>query len=593
MSTTQSASSQEVIFPNNHRALLVAPTAGTEAVAVLEALELTPSKPLIILAGGAAGLEEAVKPRLLQVLSRVVARVAADSGAVIMDGGTQAGVMALLGQAMAEQGNRSPLLGVAPVGRVTYPGGPEESQLEDSAPLDPHHSHFVLVDARDWGDETECFYELAAALAAGAPTVTLLFDGGTIAREEVLCSVRRGWPLVVFSGSGRLADDIAAQLQGEVEPKTAAEPKLSEILADGDIHLFDLNGPLDKLERLLRQNLHRDPSLRPAWQQFASYDENAGRQQRSFKKIQTWIVGLGILATFLAVSQSQLKMAADPQNLLHFLIKPLHYPIVVVPILISILVAAANRFKEGSKWVLLRAGAEAVKGAIYRYRAGAVLGDDEQSDSPGSRQAELARQVEVISRRLMQTEVNLSAIRPYSGPIPPKMYGAAELDDGFSPLTPERYLTVRLGDQLKYYRLKSNSLERQLKKLSWLIYIFGGVGTFLAAVGLELWVALTTTLVGGFTTLLEYQQIENSLMKYNQAATDLANVQSWWTALPPREKGKHTNFDRLVSQTETILQSELTGWVQQMEDSLANLRAQQTRTDQAETGASSSQQPDL
>lgn len=99
----------------------------------------------------------------------------------------------------------------------------------------------------------------------------------------------------------------------------------------------------------------------------------------------------------------------------------------------------------------------------------------------------------------------------------------------------------------------------------------------LAAVGLEVWVALTAALVGAFSTFLEYQQVENSLMKYNQAATDLANVKAWWTALSYKEKTDPKNTDMLVGNAEKILQSELLGWVQQMEDALAELRAQQVR----------------
>jgi hypothetical protein len=37
-------------------------------------------------------------------------------------------------------------------------------------------------------------------------------------------------------------------------------------------------------------------------------------------------------------------------------------------------------------------------------------------------------------------------------------------DDGFGSLTPERYITIRLGDQLNYYRHKTNDLKKELKR---------------------------------------------------------------------------------------------------------------------------------
>jgi SMODS and SLOG-associating 2TM effector domain 1 len=124
---------------------------------------------------------------------------------------------------------------------------------------------------------------------------------------------------------------------------------------------------------------------------------------------------------------------------------------------------------------------------------------------------------------LMQTDMNLAALDEFTGPIPPQG-AAAQGDDGMSPLTPRRYITVRVDDQLDFYRSKVRQLDRTLRRLRWAILAFGGLGTFLAAVGLELWIALTTALVGAFTTYLEAEQVENSLMLYNQAATDLSTI---------------------------------------------------------------------
>ena len=192
-----------------------------------------------------------------------------------------------------------------------------------------------------------------------------------------------------------------------------------------------------------------------------------------------------------------------------------------------------------------------------------------------SPEAKLASDVESVSRQLMQTDVNLSGLKPYNGQIPPQMYGAAENDDGFSSLSPGDYIEIRLGDQLNFYQGKTNQKEKQLQFWQWSIYILGGVGTFLAAIKLELWIALTTALAGAIIVFLEYQQVEYSLIKYNQTSTDLINIKAWWTALSSDEKGNPENVNKLVIQTEKVLQSELGGWVQQMENMLAGLKAKQ------------------
>ena len=155
-------------------------------------------------------------------------------------------------------------------------------------------------------------------------------------------------------------------------------------------------------------------------------------------------------------------------------------------------------------------------------------------------------------------------------------------DDGLSILPPDRYVELRLGDQLNFYRSKTVKLEKQLKVAQWSIFVIGGLGSLLAAINQQVWIALTTALAAALTTYLSYQQTESTLTKYNQTATDLANVKSWWTALPPEEKAKQVNIDALVDHTEQVLQSELDGWVQQMQNALAELRKGQTQAAEKE-----------
>jgi hypothetical protein len=50
------------------------------------------------------------------------------------------------------------------------------------------------------------------------------------------------------------------------------------------------------------ENTSFNTSLKNAWKMFAVYDYNATIQQKSFNKLQTWILVLGVIATALAVS---------------------------------------------------------------------------------------------------------------------------------------------------------------------------------------------------------------------------------------------------------------------------------------------------
>ena len=569
---------KKITFPNGNKAqsAIVSPDAPVEDI--LSSLNIEKPKALILIFGGAAGLAESLKPRLAQLFSRGIACAAIETGAIIIDGGTKAGVMELMGQAVADQRRRTILLGVAPSAKVTYPDGLAEGSIENGAPLDPDHSHFVLVESKEWGGETEMMFKLARSLASKNPLVAILANGGEVSKKELLSSVRQGWPLIVIEGTGGLADDIARILKEKKKKIQTSDNQIAEIIEDGDIRSFHREGEVKEFKDMILKRLTINPTLKLAWERFALYDINAGLQQKTFKKLQETILRLGIVGAFLALTMTQMKLLGwiTSDSLIDTVFR---WIIIIIPITISILVAASNKFKEGNNWVLLRASAETIKRAIFCYRTHTEINSDINKEV--SPEAKLALKVESASRQLMQTNVNLSGLKPYDGPIPPKMEGAAANDNGFSSLSPEDYITIRLGDQLSYYQIKTNKLEKQLIFWQWSIYILGGVGTFIAAIKQELWIALTTAAVSAIITFLEYRQVEFTLTKYNQTATDLLNIKAWWTALSGIEKEDPENISKLIIYTEKVLQNELGGWIQQMENMLAGSKKNTEETNDA------------
>src|SRR5207249_5588765 len=257
-------------------------------------------------------------------------------------------------------------------------------------------------------------------------------------------------------------------------------------------------------------------------QRFATYDANANRLQTTFRKIQFWILALGLIAVFLAVFQKQGQELVKHQQMLEIALGWLRYPIIVIPIVTSILLAYYNKFRPANKWILLRGSAETIKREIYGngksrgsaetikreiYRYRSRTGDYSKDRlTTNSRDDVFNERLEPVSRRLMQTDVNHGALKPYDGPLPPKEV-AQQNDDGFSFLTPERYIELRLEDQLNYYSGKTPKLEKQVKQMQVAILVAGGAGTLLAALYAELWVALTTALATALTTSLGYRQL--------------------------------------------------------------------------------------
>src|SRR5205823_2270289 len=151
----------DVDFPNGNRARRVIASKAATPATIVQQLGLAPPKALIVVVGGAGNLDPALRGRLLQLCGRGIARAAVDAGALLIDGGTESGVMALMGLGVAGRGQATPLLGVAPAGTVTYPNNPAlDVAVQYPAPLDPNHSHIVLVPGTSWGSETEAMFKL-------------------------------------------------------------------------------------------------------------------------------------------------------------------------------------------------------------------------------------------------------------------------------------------------------------------------------------------------------------------------------------------------------------------------------------------------
>ncbi|HEX9132427.1 MAG TPA: hypothetical protein VF844_09040 [Ktedonobacteraceae bacterium] len=244
---------QEISFPNGNRALAVIPPPGTRATDLVRALGIPKPRSLIMIVGGAARMNERNHPDLMRLFTDGIAHIASTLNALVIDGGTQSGVMKLMGQGVAKQQRRPVLLGISPAGKVTYPGQTGHRVGSEEVPLDPNHSHFVLVETNEWGGETETMYELAKVFSESGPSVAILIDGGAIAKNEVLYNVRQRRPIIVIEGSGRFADEIARILHEK--SSFDADPDLTEIAGQGKLHVFPLTGSTLEFEQLTQRLL--------------------------------------------------------------------------------------------------------------------------------------------------------------------------------------------------------------------------------------------------------------------------------------------------------------------------------------------------
>lgn len=236
-------------FANGLTAQALYPQANADLSVTLAQLELNSPHPVLLVVGGASYLSEADRERLRSLFINVLAPLAESLNAYVVDGGTDAGVMQMMGQARSKIGATFPLIGVTCVGLATLPN--QTPPAEDASVLEPHHTHFLLVPGSQWGDESPWMAGLASTLSGDCPSVTVLMNGGEITWKDAAESVAAKHPIVVVAGSGRTADILVAALNGTVKDDRALA-----LVASGLLQAVNLEDS-QKFARVLKQILDR------------------------------------------------------------------------------------------------------------------------------------------------------------------------------------------------------------------------------------------------------------------------------------------------------------------------------------------------
>lgn len=212
----------------------------------LRAAGFDSARPTLVLVGGASRMDDDEdEPERLRPLFAELAATLERVGAVAVDGGTDAGVMKLLGRARADESASFPLVGVV----VEALASTEPTGLPDAPPIEPHHSHVVLVPGEEWGDESPWIARVAGVLAGDRPSVTLLVNGGEIAVRDVAESVEAGRRVLAADGSGRTADAFAAALRGD-----DADAQVRALVDSGLVRAVDVRD--DARESVIRTIAH-------------------------------------------------------------------------------------------------------------------------------------------------------------------------------------------------------------------------------------------------------------------------------------------------------------------------------------------------
>lgn len=236
----------QLTFANGQTAQAIHLQHDADLPGALNQLGFKGSSPVLVVVGGASKLSDLDRGRVQALFVKVLAPLARDLKAIVVDGGTDAGVMRLMGEARTQINANFPLIGVAPIGLATLPNALSDST--DGSLLEPNHTHFALVPGSEWGDESAWIAQIASILANSQPSVVVLINGGEVTWKDASQNIQEGRPIVVIAGSGRTADLLAAVLRGK-----ATDQRAEDLISSGLVQAIDLTTDFETLSRTIRE----------------------------------------------------------------------------------------------------------------------------------------------------------------------------------------------------------------------------------------------------------------------------------------------------------------------------------------------------
>lgn len=213
---------------------------------VIDVFNLITPRPAIFISGGASAMSDADIAQTRVLIEQCIAVFAQEHRITVVDGGTEAGVMEMIGAARRKNNYNFPLLGVAPLQKVSWP---QHKNDDAEAELQSGHSHFVLVEGDEWGDESNLIVNLTKAITHNGevPMVGILINGGKIAEREVYLAGATGenrMPLIIIDGSGRTADNISTAYKTQRTDSAL----IKAIIQGADVRLTALHAGIDALQ---------------------------------------------------------------------------------------------------------------------------------------------------------------------------------------------------------------------------------------------------------------------------------------------------------------------------------------------------------
>lgn len=548
---------------------------------VLAALDVPEQRPVLVLAGWAGtDLAEETRDALDLLLRAVVVPLCHEEGAVVVSGGTDAGVMAALGQAVSETEDAPVLVGVAPDAKLLGFG----ADAGDRQAARPEPAHRIIRTAGEcWGDEGPVLVRVAERIAGGGRVVVLAAGGGVGTAREVVLASRRGWPVLLLTGHGGTSDALATALGLPTRPHLGAgadrrgkdvrsadvglalggrPDREAEDVLEADragLHAAADLEARDMVRRALRWRLSDQEVLREAWARFEAADIAAVRRKKPTTLLAGCVVALAALTVVSALMVGRLGAQDGAPTAAGDLLKGL---VTGLPLVAGLLLALIERRARSGTWIEMRGAAEALVREIYRDRS-----RPSEPSAPGYSDSVLADALHEVDRRTNGRLLLASPNPARAGTWPPPHLWARVpgCDCLLGRLTPTVYDRARVVDQLEHYERAARDFDRRATRLAAAIFVAASVAAFLLALSwrepeLTFYAAVPASVAAALVSWREYRQRDARIDAMLTTCVSVREARGRWLSCVAPARDTQEALTTYVNEAEDAFAAEGTDW---------------------------------
>lgn len=260
---------------------------------------------------------------------------------------------------------------------------------------------------------------------------------------------------------------------------------------------------------------------------------------------------------------------------------------VILPLLTGVFLTVFYTFKPIEKWAVCEIGSRMIMGEIYKFRT--RTGIYHVSRKKSNKKINDTRAREIFAEELIKiwkllelSDIKVSSLSPVSNStiikdqieIENKQLNlnvsndiemgdmSNEKLDPLEKISVENYVKTRLNMIIDENKNEAPNIENLVKTLQVVIFLLTASGSLLSHLQLSVWVPIVLAFSTMLATIMEQKQLVVKLNSTNGIYMQLEQLKCYWQGLSLIERRKYNNGTYIVENTESIVISQLSAYVQ-------------------------------